>query len=158
MTRAIPESRDVSRHEMEVVVEAMDGYTQAAAEAVADHGNTITDTHPHTLAAAYIQGCATVHGAWVLSDAMDRQAAQLREALDEIAQVMKGQRNALTELAQAAGDVAAAVERGGASVASALANDVAGAIAVHSDEVAAPLEAIAASFAPRNAPHPEDEA
>ena len=50
--RPVPDERSVSIHELECVSEAMDGYLQSAAEAVADHGDTITDTEGAALAVA----------------------------------------------------------------------------------------------------------
>ena len=122
MTRPVPESRDASHCELECVETAMDGYTQAAAEAVADHGDTITDTHPHTLAAAYMQGAAMLHAAEVISRAMQ-------------------------SLAQAVGSLSGAVKRSGDAVAGALAGDLTDAIGILSDELTSPLEAIAGQAA-----------
>jgi hypothetical protein len=82
----------------------------------------------------------TVQAAEVIAEAM-------RSSLAELTAVMGRHAIALTEVAQALGDVAVAIERGGSSVAGALANDVAGAIGLCSDEMATPLDRIADALA-----------
>lgn len=81
--RSVPSERNVSRHELECVGEGMDGYTQAAAEAVADHGDTITDTHGWALAAAYMQGAATMHAGETIAAQLQGVVCQLERIADE---------------------------------------------------------------------------
>lgn len=150
MTRPVPESRTISRHELECAAEAMDGYTQSAAEAIADHGDLITDTHPHVLAAAYMQGVAAIHAAHVVAEPLHAIARELARIADEQEkQTIARQRQAsnLFELANAVNGLADNVKNWLASavssVAEALSNDVAPAIAA-----LAPRD--------RNPPHPDE--
>jgi len=84
MTRPVPEDRVPTDYEMDWVSGAMDGYIQCAAEAVKDHGNTITDTHPHVLAAGFMVGCAVMHAAERFSLVEDRKAAAMDRLADAI--------------------------------------------------------------------------
>jgi hypothetical protein len=101
----------------------MDGYIQAAAEAVADHGNTITDTHPHALAAACMQGAATIHAAEAIGDYMCRLSELNREGLNEVVLALK--------------TLAGAIDAHGATVSTA--------IEVHADSIDCLADAIECS-------------
>jgi len=84
MTKPVHDTRKATLHESEIANMAMDGYTQAAAEAVADYGDTITDTHPHAIAVAYMQGAAVIHAAEMISTAIRQHAGQHRVAMHEL--------------------------------------------------------------------------
>lgn len=153
MTRPVPEGRTVSMFEWECAAAPMTGYLQSAAEDVADHGNTITDTHPHVLAAAHMNGCALIHAAHVAAEpqhAIARELARIADAMERQTMARERQATNLFELANAVNE---------------LADDLPGALAVHSDEVASGLESVAASVdalrsarADTNYPQPGDEA
>lgn len=139
---------------LDEVTNPMDGYLANAIDAVEAWSGNPTEPSGAALAAAYMTGCAELHTTMWRIEAAHAQASWIRDGLES---------------------VAAAIDRHAASVdrqtqalsvlASAMADDLPGALAVHSDEVASGLESVAASVdalrsarTNTNYPQPGDEA
>jgi ABC-type transporter Mla subunit MlaD len=128
--RPVPDERSVSIHELECVSEAMDGYLQSAAEAVADHGDTITDTEGAALAVAYMRGASNMHAAHVVAEALTAVAQQFERIADsaEVSAIKRAQLvSAVAAHSDAVALVASAITDHGAAVSAA--------IEVHSESI-----------------------
>ena len=88
MTRPIPENRTPVAYDaregskIDRAETAMAEYIQAAAEDVFDHGDTITDTHPHAIAAAHMVGCAVIHAGVRIAEPLDLIAEKFVETAE----------------------------------------------------------------------------
>lgn len=120
--RPVPDSRTVSHHELESVGAAMDGYMQSAAEAVTDHGDTITDTHGWALAAAYMIGAAAIHAAELKAESL----APIARELERLADAHERHDLAVRQLTHAVSELGAVA----VSIA-----ELSGSVEVHSDSV-----------------------